>query len=98
MSLDHNRPRNSHGRSGNRQARTSVLSAPYQSNADYLEAFKEYLKVTKSHNGTVGLHPGLSSVALKEEKYHQKRHKQQGKNQAQRNISTRQTSRPDKDI
>ena len=31
--------------------------APYQSNQDYLEAFKEHLKVIEAHNGAVEYHP-----------------------------------------
>ena len=39
---------------------------PYQSNADYLEAFKAHLKVTEAHNGVVVHHPGLSVIVLQE--------------------------------
>ena len=40
--------------------------APYQSNVDYLEAFKANLIVNKAHNGSLGYHLVLSAVALQE--------------------------------
>ena len=40
--------------------------APYQSNADYLEKFKAHLKLSKSHNGSVGYHPELAEVSVQE--------------------------------
>ena len=39
-----------------------LYQAPYQSNADCLEAFKAHLKVSEAHNGVVGYHLGLSAV------------------------------------
>ena len=39
---------------------------PYQSNADYLEAFKLHPKVSEAHNVAVVYHPGLVAVSLQE--------------------------------
>ena len=40
--------------------------APYQSNADYLEAFKSHINVSESHNGAVRYNPVLAVIALQE--------------------------------
>ena len=39
---------------------------PYQSNPDYLEAFKAHLKLIKTRNGDFGYYPGLESATLLE--------------------------------
>ena len=36
--------------------------ASYQSNVEYIEAFRAHLKLSEIHNGAVGYHPGLSSA------------------------------------
>ena len=38
--------------------------APYQSNMDYLGAFKDNLKVNKAYNGEVVYHPRLAVIEL----------------------------------
>ena len=38
--------------------------APYQSNADYLKAFKAHLKESEAHNGAVVFHPVLAVISL----------------------------------
>ena len=39
---------------------------PYQANAEYMEYFKDHIKVSKAHNGYVGYHSELSASALRE--------------------------------
>ena len=39
---------------------------PYNSNADYMEAFKAHLKVSESQNGVVVYHPVLASIIPQE--------------------------------
>ena len=41
-----------------------LYQVPYQSNVDYMEAFKAHLKVSKSHNVSVGYHPVLATISL----------------------------------
>ena len=50
--------------------------APYQSNMDYLGAFKDNLKVNKAYNGEVVYHPGLAVIELQKTQYHQQQFKQ----------------------
>ena len=45
--------------------------ALYQSNSDDMEAFKEHLKWSESHNEAVWYHLILSAIAIQKNKYHQ---------------------------
>ena len=43
-----------------------LYQAPYQSNADDLEAFNVHIKVSKLQNGVLGYHLGLVEISLQE--------------------------------